>query len=68
MAPTDLDYQDSRGLARAPTGDSQGAIADFESFLGSTRPETLKQQRRDWIKALQTGQNPFTPDVLKSLQ
>ena len=32
-APDDGDVKDSRGLARALTSDSQGAIDDFEAFL-----------------------------------
>ncbi len=68
MDPNDPGYHDSRGLARALTGDIPGAITDFQAYLDSTRPETLKQQRRDWIKALQADQTPFTRDLLKALQ
>jgi len=69
LEPSNLDLKDSRGLARALTGDFQGAITDFQAFLDSTRAESLKQQRRDWIKALQASENPFKqPELLKSLQ
>ena len=67
MAPTNPDYLDSRGLARALTGDTQNAISDFTTFQKSGHPEELKKLRRDWIQALQAGQNPFTPELLKSL-
>ena len=69
LEPSNLDFKDSRGLARALTGDFQGAIADFQAFLDSTRHPDLIQQRRDWIKALQAGKNPFKqPELLKILQ
>jgi WD40 repeat protein len=66
--PNELGYIDSRGLARALTGDTQGAISDFTAFLRSDRAESLKQQRQDWIKKLNADQNPFTPQVLRSLE
>ena len=67
MNPKNPDFYDSRGLARALTGDTQGAITDFQAGLELGLRAVLKPQRQDWIKALQAGQNPFTPDVLKSL-
>src|SRR5262249_54455242 len=66
--PDNLGYRDSRGLARALIGDRKGAIADFEAFLQADRFDEYKEQRRGWIKMLKAGQNPFTPEVLKSIQ
>lgn len=61
-------YQDSRGLARALKGNSQGAIEDFEIFIQKTGDEKLKKQRQAWVQALRAGQNPFTKEELATLQ
>jgi hypothetical protein len=63
------DYHDSRGVARALTGDTKGAIEDFEVFVEhSGRDKELISQRRRWIEALQKGQNPFTEDLLRQIE
>ena len=59
---------DGRGLARALTGDIEGAIADFQVYVNWTSNEEKKTQRQEWIKALQAGENPFTDKLLKELQ
>jgi len=50
----------SGGLARAFTGDTQGAIEDFEAFVGSDAAPEMEVQRREWVNALRKGQHPFT--------
>ncbi|MBD2210977.1 tetratricopeptide repeat protein [Nostoc linckia FACHB-104] len=60
--------RDSRGLARALTGDYQGAIADFEAYIAQTDDKDKKAQRQSWVKDLKAGKNPITDDVLKRLQ
>ena len=62
------DFRDSRGLARALTGNVQGAIEDFEFFIRHTDNAEQKSQRQAWVGALKAGQNPFTPEVLQSLR
>jgi len=62
------EFQDSRGLARALTGNSQGAIEDFEFYIQKTDNEQHKQQRQAWVQALRAGQNPFTKEELATLQ
>ena len=59
MSPQDGKIIDSRGLARALTGNIEGAIADFLVYVEWTRNEEKKAQRQQWIKALQAGENPF---------
>ncbi|NEO01433.1 MAG: tetratricopeptide repeat protein, partial [Moorea sp. SIO3I7] len=59
---------DSRGLARALTGNIKGAIEDFEVFIAWTDNETKKAQRQGWVDALKKGENPFTTEVLESLR
>jgi hypothetical protein len=61
-------YQDSRGLARALTGNSQGAIEDFEDFIQKTGNEKLKKQRQAWVQSLRANLNPFTKEELATLQ
>ena len=61
-------YLDSRGLARALTGDTQGAIEDFQAFIESPyTDEEEKAKRQRWIDALRAGKNPFTKEELESL-
>lgn len=71
MEPDSWDHHDSRGLARALTGDEAGAIEDFEAVI-----ELLKQDesyepgaygREDWLAALKAGQNPFDQATLEAL-
>ncbi len=66
--PDNGEYRDSRGLARAMTGDVEGAIADFQAFVEWTEEDDRKAQRQAWIKDLQAGKNPFTPKVLQTLR
>ncbi|MGF1570527.1 MAG: TIR domain-containing protein [Nodosilinea sp.] len=68
LAPNDGGILDSRGLARTLTGDTQGAIADFKAFIEWTGDKDDKAQRQDWIQALESGTNPFTPEVLEELR
>jgi tetratricopeptide (TPR) repeat protein len=70
LAPDNGGFRDSRGLARALTGDLQGAIEDFRFFLewGSGRePEKELDRRRAWIAELEAGRNPFDRATLESL-
>ncbi|ERT06925.1 TPR repeat family protein [Lyngbya aestuarii BL J] len=58
----------TRGLAKALTGDIQGAIADFQVFVNGTDSQEYKTQAQDWIDALRAGKNPFTDEVLEELK
>jgi WD40 repeat protein len=72
-APPELlaGIRDSRGLARALTGDFAGAVEDFMAFVAWSKQhgiyETDGQPRQAWIEILEKGQNPFTPEVLAEL-
>jgi WD40 repeat protein len=68
LTPTDDNIRDSRGLARALTGDSKGAISDFEAFIKSTQDAVQKKQRQNWVKELKAGKNPFTQEELEKLR
>jgi WD40 repeat protein len=72
LAPDDGDIRDSRGLARALMGDSEGAIEDFAFFVewtgGKGEYEDLVSQREFWISKLKVGRNPFDETVLKTLR
>jgi hypothetical protein len=65
-------FQDSRGLARALTGDLAGALADFLVALDSgaldNYSDDVKQRRQRWVEALKAGNNPFTPEELEALR
>jgi hypothetical protein len=47
------DYRDSRGLARALTGNIDGAIGDFEYYADSNGYHAA--QRREWAERLRRG-------------
>ena len=79
--PNDGGILDSRGVARALTGDYPGAISDFETFIKELQKEikeieninrkksleTYKVQRQGWVDALKKKENPFTEEVLQEL-
>jgi tetratricopeptide (TPR) repeat protein len=51
-----LEYRDTRGLARALSGDRTGAVEDFTYFSLRTLDERRKQERLRWIKALKSAE------------
>ncbi len=61
--------QDTRGLARALTGNLTGAIEDFEAAIksGEIKGATLEKRQR-WLETLKSGINPFTPEELEALR
>ena len=68
LAPESGNIRDSRGLARALTGDFEGAIEDFQAFVDWTFNDGEKAQRQHWIESLHAGENPFTPEELEHLR
>lgn len=65
-------YSDARGLARALTGDYQGAIDDFTVFIDWTKEngyyESYGAKRAKWILELEKGQSPFDTQTLEELK
>jgi regulator of sirC expression with transglutaminase-like and TPR domain len=59
--------QASRGLARALTGNTQGAIEDFEAYIAQADDKEWKSRLQRWVKDLRAGKNPFTDEELKKL-
>lgn len=59
-------YRDSRGLARALTNNIAGAIEDFEFYVEYGVFDST--DRREWIDALENGENPFTEELLDDLR
>jgi TonB family protein len=68
VAPTQGWGRDARGIARALTGDTQGAIDDLSAFANWTMSDQERSERLAWVASLRAGQNPFTADVLASLR
>ena len=66
--PKSWRFRDSRGLARALTGNLKGAIEDFQAFTKGAGDEEARARRQRWINALREGKNPFTPEELESLR
>jgi hypothetical protein len=75
LAPQTLKtlYADSRGLARALTGNAPGAIEDFKNGLEAARQlewsKDYLEKRQQWIEALEKGEDPFKdPTTLMALR
>ncbi|MCP6760512.1 MAG: AAA-like domain-containing protein [Fischerella sp. CENA71] len=68
LLPDDGNIRDSRGLARALTGDTKGAIEDFQVYIQWIDNPGAKAKRQSWVKDLSAGKNPLTPEVLQKLQ
>jgi WD40 repeat protein len=68
LAPENGSAIDSRGLAKALSGDYKGVIEDFEVFVKWTYNDERRGQRQSWIDDLRNGKNPFTPEVLEKLR
>jgi WD40 repeat protein/O-acetyl-ADP-ribose deacetylase (regulator of RNase III)/tetratricopeptide (TPR) repeat protein len=67
LEPENGKFRDSRGLARALTGNMAGAIEDFQAFVDWTKDEEKRLKRQRWIDALRAGENPFTEEEIESL-
>ncbi len=67
LAPGNVEVRDSRGVARALTGDTPGAIADFQAYIKGTDWPEGKKQRQGWIDKLKKGENPFTEKEIAKL-
>ena len=66
-------YQESRGLARALTGDTDGAIEDLTAAYEYMKayPDIFpaySERRENWIAALKQGKLPFDEATLKSMR
>ncbi len=68
LAPGNKNFLDSRGIAKALTGDIDGAIKDFEAFIAWTHKKSNKTQRQGWVESLKNSENPFTPEELEYLR
>lgn len=67
LAPDNWQVIDSRGLARAATTDTAGAISDFRFVVEhATRPDATAT-RKAWLDALLAGRNPVDASLLESL-
>ena len=59
LDPSRTSIVDSRGVARALSGNVPGAIQDFRAFTADTgNAATSRTQRRAWAEALQAGTPP----------
>ena len=68
LAPNGVLTRDGRGIARALTGDFEGAIGDFEAYVAQTSDDQVRAQRRGWLTALRKGENPFTSELVETLR
>lgn len=66
--PSRPETRDTRGVARALSGQLAGALEDFEAFVKTAEAGELKSRRLRWIEALRKGQNPFTREELQALR
>ena len=75
LDPENREIRDSRGLARALTGDTKGAIEDFSFYVKELKKEKKSEanelrikQRTQWIAALKAGKNPFDAETLNAIR
>ena len=68
IAPRQAWAREARGIARALTGDSRGAIDDLSAVAARAMSEQERSERLAWVASLRAGQNPFTAAVLASLR
>ncbi|EAW38985.1 WD-40 repeat protein [Lyngbya sp. PCC 8106] len=65
LAPDNGWIYNSRGVARALTGNFDGAVKDFETFVKLAGNEEEKAQRNGWIESLKKGENPFPEEMFE---
>jgi len=74
-------FRDARGVAKVLTGDTKGAISDFQAAAAwyeaeyqrlvgvakeaADKYKSYKLQRQNWINTLSAGQNPFTEEEIR---
>lgn len=71
LEPERWGYLDSRGVARAITGDLAGAAADLRKCLelvGDDWRDAAKAQRGEWARELEAGTNPLDADAVTRFQ
>jgi len=72
LSPENGWFFDSRGLARALTGNYEGAIEDFNFFITSYEEDSdyegIISIRQSWIITLEAGANPFDEATLEGLR
>jgi WD40 repeat protein len=73
LDPDNGGYRRGRGLARALTEDLSGAIEDFQYYITwaqreGKQPQASIAQHRQWIKVLESGENPFDSATLETLR
>jgi WD40 repeat protein len=68
LAPSMPELRDTRGVARALSGNIAGAIEDLEVFVNSDKAGELKSRRQRWIQVLRKGENPFSREEIEYLR
>ncbi|MBC8160620.1 MAG: hypothetical protein H7Z42_05305, partial [Roseiflexaceae bacterium] len=71
LDPANGGIRDSRGLARALTGNTAGAIEDFEAFIRWAKEDQyadLVPARIAWVEQLRAGNNPFDAATMLQLR
>lgn len=64
LTPYDRNARDSRALARALTGNIQGAIENFQFAIEKFDDKKFKKTIPAWVTALEKGENLFTLESL----
>ena len=72
LSPDNGGVRDSRGVARALTGNLAGASEDFRAYLKWAPThgmlESWISKRQNWLRELEAGRNPFDAATLEALR
>jgi tetratricopeptide (TPR) repeat protein len=60
--------RESRGIARALSGDIGGAIDDFQAFIEWTDDDAKREQYQGWVDAHNSGSNAFAREEIDKLR
>ena len=67
LEPEEAGPRGNLGLAKALTGDKEGAIQDFQAFIELSNNAVANRLVQGYIDTLRAGENPFTEAEIQRL-
>ncbi|MGB3296561.1 MAG: AAA-like domain-containing protein [Phormidesmis sp.] len=68
LSPHEEHIQANRSIARALTGDIEGAITDLKTAIELGDGNQYEAKRKAWLESLEAGENPFTREQLDAIE